>query len=72
MESTSSRIGKIIKNRRNSLSLELKDLEDYSSVSYVSISNIENGKGNTTIKTLEKILDPLGLQLNISIKEKSD
>jgi len=70
MEATSSKIGKIIRIRRKELNLELKDLQDYSGVNYVSISEIENGKANPTVKTLEKLLDVLGMELDIKVKIK--
>ena len=70
MELTTVKIGKIIKKRRLELNLELKDLQDYSGVNYVSISEIENGKANPTIKTLEKLLDVLGMELDIKVKIK--
>ena len=70
MELTTIKIGRIIKKRRLELSLELKDLQDYSGVNYVSISDIENGKANPTIKTLEKLLDVLGMELDIKVKIK--
>jgi transcriptional regulator with XRE-family HTH domain len=70
MEPTVNKIGKIIKNRRKELNLELKDLQDYSGVNYASISDIENGKSNPTIKTLEKLLDVLGMQINIEVVSK--
>ena len=70
MELTNIKIGKIIKKRRQELNLELKDLQDYSGVNYVSISDIENGKANPTIKTLEKLLDVLGMELDIKVKIK--
>ncbi|APW64436.1 MULTISPECIES: helix-turn-helix domain-containing protein [Arcobacteraceae] len=70
MESTSTKIGKTIKIRRKELNLELKDLQDYSGVNYVSISEIENGKANPTVKTLEKLLDVLGMELDIKVKIK--
>ncbi|QKJ28093.1 MULTISPECIES: helix-turn-helix domain-containing protein [Aliarcobacter] len=70
MELTNIKIGKIIKKRRMELNLELKDLQDYSGVNYVSISDIENGKANPTIKTLEKLLDVLGMQINIEVVTK--
>lgn len=63
-------VGKIIKKRRQELKLELKDLQDYSGVNYTSISDIENGKANPTIKTLEKLLDVLGMKINIDIVNK--
>jgi len=70
MELTTIKIGKIIKKRRLELNLELKDLQDYSGVNYASISDIENGKANPTIKTLEKLLDALGMQINIEVVTK--
>ncbi len=63
-------IGKIIRERRKSIKLEIEDLKDYSDITCATISNIENGKANPTIKTLQKIFDPLGLTININIKEK--
>ncbi|WP_198305225.1 helix-turn-helix domain-containing protein [Arcobacter vandammei] len=70
MELTTVRIGKIIKKRRLELKLELKDLQDFSGINYVSISDIENAKSNPTIKTLEKLLDALGMQINIEVVSK--
>ncbi|MGD9625529.1 MAG: helix-turn-helix domain-containing protein [Arcobacter sp.] len=70
MELTVTKIGKIIKKRRKELNLELKDLQDYSGINYASISDIENGKANPTIKTLEKLLDVLGMQINIEVVSK--
>lgn len=70
MELTTTKIGKTIKKRRKELSLELKDLQDYSGINYASISDIENGKANPTIKTLEKLLDVLGMELDIKVKIK--
>ena len=70
MEPTVNKIGKIIKKRRKELNLELKDLQDYSGVNYASISDIENGKANPTIKTVEKLLDALGMQINIEVVNK--
>ena len=70
MELTTVKIGKIIKRRRIELNLELKDLQDYSGINYASISDIENGKANPTIKTVEKLLDALGMQINIEVVNK--
>ncbi len=67
MELLTNKIGNIIKKRRKELNLELKDLQDYSGVNYASISDIENGKANPTIKTLEKLLDVLGMEINIDV-----
>ncbi len=70
MNSNLKEIGKIIKKRRQELNLELKDLQEFSDVSYASISNIENAKSNPTVKTLEKLLDALGLEIHIRVVGK--
>lgn len=68
--STKKRIGKIIEERRNELMIDVATLSDYSSVSTSLISNIQNGKSNATIETLEKLGDVLGLELTFIIKKK--
>ena len=70
MEPTVNKIGNTIRKRRKELGLELKDLQDYSGVNYASISDIENGKTNPTIKTLEKLLDVIGMEININVVNK--
>ena len=65
-----SKIGKEIAKRRKILELDIEDLSDYSNVTCSSISNIETGKSNPTINTIEKILTPLGLELFIRTKQR--
>jgi len=67
--STKKRIGRTIQERRSELGLDISDLTNFSGVSSSLISNIENGKSNSTVNTLEKILDILGLELCVKIKE---
>ncbi len=62
-------IGKAIKVRRKQLKLTQKDLEDYSGVCYTIISSIESGS-NTTMDTLIKLMEPLGLTLEVKVKNK--
>jgi len=66
------KIGKEILLRRKKLFLEISDLSDFSGVTCSTISNIENGKTNPTLKTLEKLLIPLGLELVTILKEKGN
>lgn len=68
--STKKRIGKIIEERRNELMMDVATLGDYSSVSTSLISNIQNGKSNATIETLEKLGDILGLELTMVVKKR--
>ena len=64
-------IGKKILQRRKTLNLDINDLSQFSDVTVSTISKIENGKLNPTIKTIEKLLIPLGLDLTTIIKQKN-
>ena len=64
-------IGKQILQRRKVLNLDINDLSQFSDVTVSTISKIENGKLNPTIKTIEKLLIPLGLDLTTIIKQKN-
>lgn len=61
-------IGKIIQERRNELSLKQQDLAEMANVTIKTIYAIENNKGNPTIEVLKKVLDVLGLEINVQIK----
>ena len=61
-------IGKIIKNRRKFLSITQKELSEIIDAGLRGLIDIENGKGNPTIEQLEKILNALGLSIEIKIK----
>jgi len=57
-----------IKERRAILGITQQDLADISEVGLRTIKEIETHKGNPSIKTLTKILDVLGLELVLQIK----
>jgi transcriptional regulator with XRE-family HTH domain len=67
-------IGDAIKKRRELLGLLQPQLASISGVSTRTIQLVEMGKGHPSLDTLIKIADPLGLQINLSLKEagKSD
>ena len=69
MRASNKQIGKAIKVRRKQLNLTQKDLEDYSGISYAVISSVESGK-NTTLATLFKLMEPLGLTLEVKVINK--
>lgn len=56
-------LGNIIRERRNELSLSQENLSNKSDVAIKTIHSIELGKANPSVKTLEKILENLGLQI---------
>ncbi len=65
-------IGKKIAIRRKELKLNIEDLSEYSGITEATISRIETGKANPTIKTVEKLLIPLGLTLDLVIIKRTN
>ena len=62
-------IGKVIKERRALLGISQQDLSDYSGVGISTVKDLERGKGNPSIETLKKILDVVGLEIVIQVKQ---
>jgi y4mF family transcriptional regulator len=65
-------IGHIIRQRRMDLSLKQEDLSEMAGVTTKTIFSIESGKGNTSLTTLQKLLEVLGLELFIQIKKTDE
>lgn len=60
-------IGWVIRERRETLRITQEQLAEFSEVSKRTIQNIENGTGNPTLDVLEKILNTLGLKMEINV-----
>ncbi|HVD99044.1 MAG TPA: helix-turn-helix domain-containing protein [Cytophagaceae bacterium] len=61
--------GKVIKQRRDMLRISQEELSDISKVGIKTIYAIEQGKGNPSLDTLIKVLDVLGMELEVNIKK---
>lgn len=62
-------IGKVIKERRALLRISQQDLSDFSGVGISTIKDLERGVGNPSIETLKKILDVVGLEMVLQVKQ---
>lgn len=62
-------IGRLIKERRKSLHVNQQELSELASVGINTLVAIERGEGNPKLETLLTILDTLGLQIDIKLKE---
>lgn len=67
---TTQEIGEQIKKRRGVLQLQQNDLAELSDVSLRTIIHIENGTGNPSIDTLNKIVKVLGIEVQLIIGNK--
>ena len=59
------RVGQIIKARRKELGVTQQEVANLASVGINSLVAIERGNGNPSLKTLLRILDVLGLEINL-------
>lgn len=64
-------LGETIRQRRELLGLIQSQLAALSGISTRTIQLVEQGIGNPSIGTLTKLADPLGLNLELSIKDPS-
>jgi len=61
----------LIRKRRKSLKMDQEILAQYAGISVWSLSKIETGDANPTISTIESIMDILGLDLIVQVKNSN-
>ena len=64
-------LGEKLRQRRELLGLLQSRLAELSDVSTRTIQLVEQGKGNPSLDTLLQLADPLGLRLDLLLKEPS-
>lgn len=62
-------IGEIIKTRRKEFGLTQSQLAKLSMVGINTLTQIERGEGNPTVRVLDKVLETLGLRLTATVIE---
>ena len=62
-------LSEIIKTRRAKLKLAQVDLAEMSGVSLATVKDIERGKANPSLRTVEKLLDVLGLEISYHLRQ---
>ena len=55
--------------RRNRLGIDQQTLADMAEISVRALSNIETGKGNPTLASLNAVLEVLGLELSLRVRQ---
>lgn len=69
-EYTTKELAKIIVSRRKVLNITQEQLSKLSKVGMKTIYKIEQGVGNPSIETLDRVLDVLGLEFIIKLKKQ--
>ena len=66
---TQQEIGNVIMERRKRLGVNQQTMADLAGVAVNTVVAIERGEGNPQLATLLTILDTVGLQMDINIKQ---
>jgi len=71
MELNFSNIGESVRKRREELGYTQNDVSEISGVAERTIRSIEGGE-NSNLSNLVKVMDVLGLELSVQIKQKGN
>ncbi len=62
---------KTVKERKEILAINQENLAELSEVGIATLKRFESGKGNITLNNLQKIVDILGLEIRLELKNTS-
>jgi len=68
---TNDEIIRIMKERKDILRINQEYLAELSEVGVATLKRFESGKGNITLKNLQKIADILGLEIKLELKKSN-
>lgn len=69
---TIQEIGTYMRDRRKMLGITQPDLAEMAQISINTLYKIERGEANPSVKVLNKIVEILGLEINMDIKKVVD
>ena len=64
-----NKVGKVIKERRLSLSITQRELAALAGIGINTLTKIERGEANPSLAVMDKIFKTLGLEVEIKIKD---
>lgn len=62
-------IAEVMKSQRKKLSISQLDLAEMSEVGITTVKQIEAGKGNPSLSTVEKIMEVLGMEIKYEVRQ---
>lgn len=62
-------IREVIKERRGVLGISQLDLAEMAGISLATVKDIERGAGNPSMKTVTRIMEVLGLEIQFRIRQ---
>lgn len=64
------KLGDLLRSRRLELRIDQRTLAEMTGVATHTISNIERGQGNPTLKVMIRLLDVLGLEISLGPRKE--
>ena len=61
-------VQEVMKERRKKISITQQDLAEMAEVGISTIKQIESGKGNPSLGTVEKIMEVLGMEIKFEVR----
>ena len=61
-------VQEVMKERRKKLGITQQDLAEMAEVGISTIKQIESGKGNPSLGTVEKIMEVLGMEIKFEVR----
>ena len=58
----------VMKTRRETLGITQQDLAEMAEVGLATVKDIERGKGNPSLRTVKKILEILGMEIDYKLR----
>ncbi|MGY6743132.1 MAG: helix-turn-helix domain-containing protein [Cecembia sp.] len=65
-------LGQAIKNRRKELNITQPHLAELAQISTNTLYKLERGQGNPSLDTLSKLVEVLGMELKVEVKQNLD
>lgn len=62
-------LNEVIKSRRKVLAISQLDLAEMAEVSLATVKDIERGKGNPSLSTVNKLIGVMGLEMDFKIRK---
>lgn len=59
----------VMKSRRKTLSISQLNLAEMAEVSLATVKDIERGKGNPSLATVNKIIEVLGMEMIFQVRQ---
>ena len=62
-------LSEVIKSRRKTLAISQSDLAEMAGIGLATIKDIERGKGNPSLGTVNKIMEVLGIEIEFKVRQ---